>query len=76
HLNYYIAERISRRGKQPQRIELWFDNLSHQIQEVICSGFAFHSPRATRYTLHIKLTDTTVLPENWFQQAAHMPDNQ
>lgn len=69
---YYLAERIARRGGMPRRIELWVDPITHELQQITCTSVAFRSPRETRYTLQITLVDTTPLPEDWFTQQAHL----
>lgn len=70
-LNYFLAERISRRGKTPRQIELWVDPLTDELQQIIFTGVSFHSPSNANYTLQITLTSTEPLSENWFTQEAH-----
>ena len=72
-LDYYLAERIRRRGKTPRRIELWIDPLTYELQQVVCTGVHFHGPRTARYTLQITLVNMKPLPENWFTREAHRP---
>ena len=68
---YYVAERISRRGKTPVQIEMWVDPVTHELQQVVCTGVHFYGPRTARYTLQISLVDTRPLPEDWFTREAH-----
>lgn len=70
-MEYYLAERVSRRDRIPHRIELWVDPVTHELHEILCTGVRFHGPRTPRYTLQITLVDTKSLPEDWFTQQAH-----
>ena len=70
-MEYYVAERISRRGKTPVQIEMWVDPVTHELQQIVCTGVRFHGPRTARYALQITLIDTKPLPEDWFRREGH-----
>jgi len=69
---YYRAERIGRRDRMPRRIEFWVDPLTHELQQIVCTGVHFRGPGRQRYTLRITLVSTEPLPEEWFTQQAHI----
>lgn len=71
HLDYYIADRISQRGKMPERVELWYNRTTNQIQQIIFTGLSFYSPRTPRHTLQITLLSTDPLSEDWFIPETH-----
>ena len=70
-MQYYVAERISSRGKMPKRIEMWFDCTTNQLQKIRCSDISFYSARSARYTMQIELVSTKPLPDNWFTPQSH-----
>lgn len=70
-MQYYVAERISLRGKMPKHIELWFDTTTNQLQKIQCSDISFHSARSVRYTMQIELVSTEPLPGSWFNPQSH-----
>ncbi|MHC4518238.1 MAG: hypothetical protein ACYTAS_06605 [Planctomycetota bacterium] len=70
HVLCYVAERTSRMARLPQRIELWVDAETSQLDHIICTGMGFRSPSG-RYTLRIDLISTDPLPADWFTQAAY-----
>jgi hypothetical protein len=70
----YVAERTSRKGRLPRRIELWVDAETNQLDHFICTGMVFRNPSA-RYTLRIDLVSTEPLPADWFTQDAHQRQN-
>ncbi len=70
-MEYYVAERTRRRDRLPRRIELWVDPVTHELQQVVCTGVRFRGPRMPRYILRITPIDTKPLPEDWFTQKAH-----
>lgn len=74
-VEYYLAERIQRRGETPRRIELWVTPSTHELQQIICTGVQFHGPRTARYTWQISLVNTNPLPQDWFTQEAHQKEN-
>lgn len=71
HVLCYVAERIRRIPRQPQRIELWADAETNQLDHVICTGMSLRGSSAG-YTLRIDLISTDPLPADWFTQEAHL----
>jgi len=69
----FVAQRRSRRSALPQRIELWFDPTTGQLEQILCVEAGLRG-RQRRQTLRISLTGTDPLPTDWFTPGAHLSE--
>jgi hypothetical protein len=67
----FVARRRSRHSALPQRIELWFDPTTGQLEQILCVEAGLRG-RQRRHTLRISLTGTDSLPADWFTAEAHL----
>lgn len=72
YIQYYVADRISQRGKMPKHVEIWFDTKVKQVQQIVFTELSFHSPRSPRHNLQIILESTESLSEKWFTPEMHL----
>jgi len=72
-VRHFVAERRSRRPALPQRIELWFDPETDQLEQILCVEAGLRGRRQS--TFRISLVDTDPLPADWFTAQAHRPES-
>lgn len=72
-VRHFVAERRRRRPALPQRIELWFDPETDQLEQILCVEAGLRGRR--RSTLRINLVDTNPLPADWFTAQAHRSES-
>jgi len=73
-VRHFVAERRSRQATLPQRIELWFDPETDQLEQILCVEAGLRRGRQRRQTLRISLVDTDPLPAEWFTAGAHLSE--
>ena len=69
-VRHFVAERRSGESTLPQRVELWFDPETDQLEQILCIETGLHR----RPTLRISLVATDPLPTDWFSAEAHLPE--
>jgi hypothetical protein len=72
-VRHFVAERRSQRSTLPQRIELWFDPETDQLEQILCVETGLRG-RQRRQTLRISLVAADPLPADWFTAAAHLSE--
>jgi hypothetical protein len=71
-IRHFVATRRNQHRSLPQRIELWFDPETDQLEQIVCGG---GGPRGRRRpTLRISLIDTDPLPADWFTPQTHLSE--